>query len=143
MEIKDRIKQMYGVYDDSINRAFATVGLEDTKGVVSSYEFPVLRNISITKVKKGYFDSEQIINILVDGKPLTQTWSELVSLEGLLRYQLKLNHSPDESYTINDTIVVKFGKKEITLQRNGAETTTLSTPEIFILIEAIDKVIAS
>lgn len=143
VEIKERIKQMYGVYDNSINRAFASVGLEDAKGVVSSYEFPVFRNISVTKIKKGYFETEQIINILVDGKPLTQTWSELVSLKGLLHYQLKINRSPDESYTINDTIVAKFGKKEMTLQRNGIETTTLSTPEIFILIEAIDKVIAS
>ncbi|MCL4432953.1 MAG: hypothetical protein M1300_11670 [Epsilonproteobacteria bacterium] len=143
MEIKERVKQMYGVYDDSINRAFSAVGLEETKGVVSSNEYPVFKNLSISKVKKGYFDTELIINVMVDGKPLTQTWSELVSLKGLLRYQLKLNHSPDEQYSINDTLKIQFGKKEVILNKDGIAPIALSTPEIFILIEAIDQVIAS
>lgn len=141
MEIMEALRHAYGVYDKAINKVFADLGLEDGKGTVSSRVYPLLptKKLEFSVVKKGYIDSDKLVYMMVDDAPFTKTWNELVSIVGLMRYQLKINHAVEDNIVVSEDVSVTIGKKEFTIVTKDTGSLVLTIPEIFVVLEAVEK----
>lgn len=141
MEIMDTLKRAYGIYDNAINKVFADLGLEDGKGTVSNRVYPLLpaKKLEFAVVKKGYIDSDKIVYMMLNDVLFTKTWNELVAIIGLMRYQLKINHANEENIYVSEDISVIIGKKEFTITTKDNGSLVLTIPEIFVVLEAVEK----
>lgn len=140
----DRLKGAYKIYDDAINHIFSELGFDaNAKGEVSKRTYEVLadKRVVISTAKLGYIGHERVILLHVDEKQVLGNEMEILALTGLLRYQLKINHSIEEVIKINSEISATIGKKDFTLKNtSGKSILILTIPEVFILIETIEKI---
>lgn len=141
--IMQTMKKAYAVYDETVNKVFTDLGLEGSKGEVSKKEYHILgeKKTTITLSKRGYFDSDNILTMHVNEQIVITSSVEMMALMGLLRYQLKINHSVDEVCAVSNDIFATIGKKEFLIKNSeGNVLLTLTIPEVFILIESIEKI---
>lgn len=139
----DVIKNGYKAYDKAMDKFFADIGLDsEQKGEVFRKEYKIIpsKGVILVKSVKGRFYAEKTIQLLLGDKQLTSSFEEMVALAGLLRYQLKINHANEEVYDINNHISAVIGKKEFSLKDKSNILLAFTIPEVFILVEAIEKI---